>query len=61
MARDVDRVLDFIRTQAYIPPIHRQVMLDRLEKPPTNLELEAAKKKLYPEVKNLDPWKDSNG
>jgi hypothetical protein len=31
MARDVDRVIEFIRAQDYIPPVHRQVMIDRIE------------------------------
>lgn len=61
MARDVDTIIEFIKNQNYIPPVHRQVMIDRLENPPDREELDRAKNKLYPDVKNVDPWKDSNG
>jgi len=50
VSRDVDRVIEFIRAQDYIPPVHRQVMVDRIEGsgPPTPDELERAKGKVYP-------------
>jgi hypothetical protein len=47
MARDIDRVLDFIRLESAIPPIHRLVLIKRCEVPPTPEELEAARTELY--------------
>lgn len=61
MARDVDTVIEFIKNQSYIPPIHRQVMANRLENPPTQEELDKARNDLYPNIKNLDPWKVTDG
>lgn len=61
MARDVDTVIAFIRNQSYIPPVHRQVMVNRLENPPSKEELDEAKAIVYPDVKNVDPWKESSG
>lgn len=61
MARDVDTVIAFINNQSYIPPIHRQVMVNRLENPPSQRELDEAKASLYPDIKNMDPWKESDG
>lgn len=51
MARDVDRVIDFIRAQEQIPPVHRQVMVDRVEGrgEPDAVELERARAKVYPD------------
>lgn len=61
MARDVDTVINFIRQQSYIPPVHKQVMISRLDTPPTREELDEAKAIVYPDVKNPDPWKDTGG
>lgn len=49
MARDVDRVIDFIRSRDEIPPVHRQVMIDRVEGsgPPSDAELERAAAKVH--------------
>lgn len=51
MARDVDRVIDFIRAQDFIPPVHRQVMVDRIEGAgePSQAELDRAAAKVYPD------------
>lgn len=61
LARDVDTIIEFIKTQKYIPPVHRQVMVNRLQNAPSTEELEAAKAQVYPEIKNPDPWKDVDG
>lgn len=59
MARDVDVIIAHIKSLNHIPPIHRQVMANRLDPPPTQAELDEARQTLYPAVKNLDPWKGS--
>lgn len=58
MPRDVDTIIEFIKTQKYIPPVHRQVIISRLETAPTQEELDVAKAIVYPEIKHPDPWKD---
>lgn len=61
MARDVDTIIEFIRRQDYIPPVHRQVLVNRIDPPPTQAELDRAKEQVYPNVRNNDPWKDVGG
>jgi hypothetical protein len=45
MSRDVDRVIDYIRNlerERFLPPVMAQVMVDRLNSPPTDEEIERA-------------------
>jgi hypothetical protein len=49
MARDVDRVIDYVRElerEHFLPPVMAQVMVDRLDTPPTNEEVERARVKV---------------
>jgi len=48
MARDVDRVMDYVHHMLDVPPVHRQVMLNRLDPPPTQEELDRAREQVYP-------------
>lgn len=49
MTRQVDEVIDFIRSLSSIPPVQRQVMIARLDREPTQAELDAAAAVVYPE------------
>ncbi len=42
MARDIDRLLEHINGLEWLPPIHRQVLINRIEPPPTQGELDCA-------------------
>jgi hypothetical protein len=49
MARDVDRVIDYVRElerEHFLPPVMAQVMVDRLDTPPTSEEVERARVKV---------------
>lgn len=46
--RDVDEIMQKIREHPRIPPVHKQVMLARLDPPPTQEELDAARRIVYP-------------
>ena len=48
MARDVDRIIDYVNRQTDIPPVHRQVMVNRLDPAPTQEELDRASAQVYP-------------
>lgn len=48
MARVIDRVIDFVRALDYIPPVQRQVIVNRLDQPPTREELDRALAQVYP-------------
>lgn len=61
MARDIDQVINYIREITYIPPVMKQVIINRLDVPPTKAELEQAAKEVYPNVKNNDPWRATSG
>jgi hypothetical protein len=50
MTRDVDRVIDYVRElerERFLPPVMAQVMVDRLDPPPTGAEIEQAAKKVH--------------
>jgi hypothetical protein len=51
MNRDVDRVIDYINGLDYIPPVHRRVMVNRLDPRPTQAEIDRAAAEVYPERK----------
>lgn len=53
--RDIDRVIEFIRRDSRIPPVHKQVLIDRIEQPPTRQELDAAARIVYPHVFESNP------
>jgi len=42
--RDIDRIIQFVRDDDRIPPVHRQVLITRIERPPTQHELDAARR-----------------
>jgi hypothetical protein len=46
--RDIDRVIQFIRDDDGIPPIHKQVLIARIEVPPTPNELADAQEIVNP-------------
>jgi hypothetical protein len=47
--RTVDRLIDYICEAEWLgSPTQRQVMINRLEAPPTREELDKAKAQLYP-------------
>lgn len=50
MSRDIDRIIKYVREQSYIPPVHRQVIIDRIEGngEPSREELDIAAAKVYP-------------
>lgn len=48
MARDVDRIILYVREQTDIAPVQRQVMVNRLDPPPTQEELDRASAQVYP-------------
>jgi hypothetical protein len=53
MARDVDRVIQYVRDlerERVLPPVMAQVMVDRLDHPPTGDEIEAAAAKVRTRV-----------
>lgn len=58
MARDVDRIIEYVRSVDYIPPVLKQVLVNRIDPPPTRDELDRAHEQVYPNVRNNDPWKD---
>jgi hypothetical protein len=43
MSRDIDRLLDYVRDLDWLPPVHRQVVINRIDAgPPTQEELDRA-------------------
>lgn len=49
MARDIDRVIELVRQQDYIPPVHLQVIINRIDAgPPSAGELVRATEQVYP-------------
>lgn len=46
MARDIDRLIEYVDTCDWLPPVHREVVKARLEAEPTKEELEVARKKV---------------
>lgn len=52
MTRSIDRLLDYVRDLEWMPPIHRQVVINRIDAgEPTREELDRAKAQVYPEDK----------
>lgn len=50
MSRDIDRLLDYVRDIEWLPPVHRQVVIDRIDVgPPTDAELRQAEVRLEQE------------
>ncbi len=46
--RDIDRLIDYVKDSEWFPPVHRQVLINRIEVPPTADELERAAAQVYP-------------
>jgi len=40
--RDIDRLIEFIQECDRIPPVHKRVLINRIESPPTREELDRA-------------------
>lgn len=59
MARDIDTIINYVKGLDYIPPVMKQVIVNRLDPPPSKTEIETAKEQVYPTIKNNDPWKVS--
>lgn len=47
--RDIDRIIEAVKDHPNIPPVHKQVLISRIEVPPTRAELDAAAAIVYPE------------
>lgn len=48
MARDIDRLIEYIKREAdYLPPVSKQVIINRLEPQPSQEEIDIARKTLY--------------
>jgi hypothetical protein len=50
MARDIDRVIEYVRElerERFLPPIMAQVIVNRLDPPPSPEELDRAKAEVY--------------
>ena len=47
--RDIDVVIEAVRNHPNIPPVHKQVLISRIEVRPTRAELDAAAAIVYPE------------
>ncbi len=43
MDRDIDRLIEFINDADWLPPVHKHVLIARVEKPPTDEEIQQAK------------------
>lgn len=54
MSRDVDRIIEFVNEITDIPPVYKRVLVNRIDPPPTQEELERARLEVYP---NALPWK----
>lgn len=46
--RDVDRVINYIRFCDFLSPIEQQIMINRLESAPSQLELDRARLQVHP-------------
>jgi hypothetical protein len=47
--RDIDAILDAVRREDRIPPVIKQVLINRIEPRPTPEEIERARQQVYPE------------
>lgn len=43
MARDIDDLIDYVKSRNYLSDILKQVVINRIEQPPTKDEIETAK------------------
>lgn len=53
MARDIDRVIEYVRDlerERFLPPVMAQVVVNRLDVPPTQAELDRARAQVYSET-----------
>lgn len=48
MARDIDRLIEYVRTLDYLPPVLQQVVVNRLDPEPTQDEIDRAREQVYP-------------
>jgi hypothetical protein len=48
--RDIDAILEAVRREDRIPPIIKQVLINRIEPRPTPEEIERARQQVYPEL-----------
>jgi hypothetical protein len=46
MARDIDRVIEYVNGLLELPPVMKRVIINRLNDPPTPEELERAKQEV---------------
>jgi hypothetical protein len=46
--RDIDRIIRAIEEDDRIPPVHKRVLINRIEPPPTREELDRAQAEVYP-------------
>lgn len=44
--RDIDRIIEAVREHPYISPVHKQVLINRIEPNPTHEEIERAKQQI---------------
>lgn len=52
MSRDVDRVIVYVRNlerERFLPPVMAQVLVNRIDPPPSTEELEVARAQVYPD------------
>ena len=45
--RDIDRIIKFVEDDDRIPPVHKRVLINRIEPEPTRAELDRAKVDVY--------------
>ncbi len=53
--RDIDRVIEFVQEYYRLSPVHKQVLISRIELEPTEEEIVAAKKVLDSSIERLTP------
>ncbi len=46
--RDIDYLINFIKTSERFPPVIKQVLINRIDQEPTREELEQARLQVYP-------------
>lgn len=50
MSRDVDRIIRAVEEDDRIPPVHRRVLINRIEMYPNQAELDLARAQVYPDL-----------
>lgn len=50
MARTIDDVIDYVRHFDRLPPVMKQVVINRLDPEPTEEEIERAARQVYPDA-----------